>query len=172
VTKIYTKFGDDGETHLLGGAVVAKTDVMIELYGSLDELNSFLGWAIESMHASPNEQNLIPNILAIQQELFVLPVAITKSEGVAEVESFILRLENEIDTLSAKLKPLTSFVIPGGSEVASRLHIVRCVCRRAERVIFHLLKKDSNSKNIKICAQYLNRLSDFLYVMARSSVAK
>ncbi len=168
MTKIYTKFGDEGKTHLPKGAIIPKTDIIIEFYGALDELNSFLGWAAVEARSCIDAENVVSSLLSIQRELFILPVVVVQNERIMEVEGFISRLEKEIDNLSAKLEPINEFVIPGSNEASARLHIVRCVCRQAERLAFKLSEKMTDSKGIKVCARYLNRLSDLFYVLARS----
>ena len=164
--KIYTRTGDRGDTSLFGGQRVPKDAFRIEAYGTVDELNSVLG-----IVRADNAQGDIDRLLAgIQQQLFVLGAdlatprsvdaknlrRITSSDGEA--------LEREIDALETVLQPLRNFILPGGSPVAARLHFARTVCRRAERHVVRLARSDDIGNDAII---YLNRLSDFLFVLAR-----
>jgi cob(I)alamin adenosyltransferase len=156
--KIYTKTGDAGETSLFGGARVPKSDARIEAYGTIDELNSFLGVARASWPASPLDEELG----RIQSDLFDLGAHLAapgsnrfwgvRAERVAELES-------AIDGMESKLPPLRNFILPGGCAAAANLHVARTVCRRAERLVVTLHDDAS--------IVYLNRLSDFLFVAAR-----
>lgn len=166
--KIYTKVGDGGETSLFGGKIVSKDILRVECYGTIDELNSFLGLAItEIKNVQVNEL-----IQVIQNNLFVLGGELaTPSEAVAEHKNFtqinnndILFLESKIDYFENKLPPLKQFILPGGSKSASLLHVARSVCRRSERLVVSLTKNGEINKFIVI---YLNRLSDLLFVLAR-----
>lgn len=153
--KIYTRTGDQGETSLFGGRRVAKNDARIEAYGTVDELNSFLG-AIA-----------LDDIPAIQSDLFEIGAHLA-SPGTSRFpgvdQSRIEHLERSIDAMERELAPLTSFILPGGSPAAAQLHIARTVCRRAERRVV-ALEDDSSATQSTIA--YLNRLSDWLFVAAR-----
>jgi cob(I)alamin adenosyltransferase len=152
LTRIYTRGGDAGETSLGDGSRVPKTDARVVAMGDVDELNSVLGWADSGLDR-------------IQNELFDLgaDLAVPAGEGLRIEQSYIDRLEAEIDEANAALEPLKSFVLPGGTESASRLFLARAVCRRAERSV--LAVEGANP----LAAVYLNRLSDLLFVLARAA---
>lgn len=154
--KIYTRTGDHGETSLFGGKRVAKNDTRIEAYGTVDELNSFLG-SITGFDEIP----------AIQSDLFEIGAHLA-SPGTSRFpgvdESRITALEQSIDAMERELAPLTSFILPGGSAAAAQIHIARTVCRRAERRVV-ALEDDTPATQSTIA--YLNRLSDWLFVAAR-----
>ncbi|MBI5051628.1 cob(I)yrinic acid a,c-diamide adenosyltransferase [Candidatus Micrarchaeota archaeon] len=159
---IYTKFGDRGQTSLLGGKTVDKDDPRVEAYGSVDELNAILGVVLSSKEGS----EIAALILEIQNDLFVIgselasaekPSVRLKSTRVGELELAI----NEIEEL---VPPLRNFILPGGTEAASLLHLARTVCRRAERKVISLNKISPVNPDIIV---YLNRLSDLLFMLAR-----
>lgn len=164
--KIYTKTGDKGDTSLFGGQRVPKDALRIEAYGTVDELNSVLG-IVRSDGPVPELDRVLGTI---QDQLFVLgaDLASPRSKekkgvqriGAKETES----LEGEIDQFEAVLKPLKSFILPGGSPVAARIHLARTVCRRAERTVVRLSRNEDIGDE---CMIYLNRLSDLLFVLAR-----
>lgn len=162
--KIYTRGGDQGETSLLGGGRVRKNHERIEAYGTVDELNSFIGVARASWPQSPIDDELH----RVQSDLFDIgarlaaPTASDRFPGVdvARIEE----LEHAIDDMEAQLEPLRSFVLPGGSQAAGSLHVARTIARRAERLIV-ALHEPADLTNLTI--QYLNRLSDYLFVAAR-----
>ena len=166
--KIYTKTGDKGKTSLFGGQRVDKDDLRVECYGTVDELNSILGLVIVEI-TDHEVQELIQNI---QNDLFTLggelatPVekkSVLKSSSEVNTNQ-INFLEEKIDLFEEKLQPLKQFILPGGSKSAALLHIARSVSRRSERLAVKLSKRDVINENIII---YLNRLSDFLFVLAR-----
>lgn len=168
LNKIYTKTGDKGETALGDGSRVAKTSSRVEAYGTVDELNSIVGIAVFHAEGKIREQ-----LQTIQNDLFDLGadlcVPVTKDvkaeyPPLRMVKTQIERLESEIDQVNKDLSPLRSFVLPGGTLLASYLHQCRTVARRAERLTVGLSKQESiNPDTIK----YLNRLSDWFFVMAR-----
>ena len=168
LNKIYTKTGDRGETALGDGTRVLKTSLRVDSYGNVDELNSVLGLAHHHSRSPLKDM-----IMAIQNDLFDLGADLCVPEVQGQesdhpplrvVEDQVLRLENEIDRANRKLEPLRSFILPGGSLLASCLHQCRTVCRRAERQVVAL----SNEATVNpLAIQYLNRLSDWLFVMAR-----
>jgi len=164
--KIYTRKGDRGETSLFGGTRVTKDSLRIEAYGSVDELNSVLG-VVRSLNP-PDEIDRI--LQSVQDDLFVLGADLAtprrkKRNDIVRVQpSNIDRLEKAIDHLETSLQPLTSFILPGGSQAAAQLHVARTVCRRAERLVVRLSKKE---KIGEMPVMYLNRLSDLLFVLAR-----
>ena len=166
--KIYTKTGDQGETGLFAGPRVLKNHPRIEAFGSVDELNSMLG----VIRVEPLPDDVDTLVGRIQNELFALgaelatPEPALQNHPIIEVEH-IKALESEIDRLEAGLLPLKEFILPGGSRAAALLHLARAICRRSERRVVHLRHTDSHaiSDNMVI---YLNRLSDLLFVLARS----
>jgi cob(I)alamin adenosyltransferase len=161
--KIYTRTGDSGETSLFGGGRVAKDDPRIEAYGTIDELNSFLGLARSSWPSSPIDAQL----QNVQSDLFDIGAFLaspnTDRFGSVKAER-IEELERAIDALEADLQPLTSFIVPGGSAAAAQLHVARTVCRRGERKVTAL---NDSSPEMRTTIAYLNRLSDYLFVAAR-----
>ena len=164
--KIYTRTGDDGSTGLIGGRRVRKSELRIECYGTVDELNASLGLA--AVVAPPA---LAARLRAAQNDLFVLGSHLAvPTEGKPPVslpaldESIPARLESEIDVAEAELSPLRSFILPGGGEAAARLHLCRTICRRAERLVV-LLAAEQPVPSVVV--RYLNRLSDWLFVQAR-----
>ncbi len=165
--KIYTKTGDSGETGLFGGTRVSKASLRVSAYGAVDELNSSLGWA----RAAAEEPEILSLLHEIQTELFELGSELAstaerkKKGGVPSIdEAQVVTLERAIDRWEAELSPLRSFVLPGGSELAARFHVARCVCRRAERALVLLGTQETLRGEL---LRYLNRLSDLLFVLAR-----
>ena len=165
--KIYTQFGDKGKTRLIGGDVVDKDHLRIEVYGTLDELNSQVGWTQcvintpvvnEILIRIQNDLFRISSILAAPDEKSVRSLGF--SVGAEDIDF----LEKSIDRMDEELPPLKNFILPGGSEPASRLHIARTVCRRAERHLARLMHETDVMPDILI---YLNRLSDLFFVAAR-----
>ena len=168
--KIYTRTGDKGDTSLFGGKRVSKDALRIETYGSVDELNSVLG-VVRSL----KPQKELDDVLGqLQDQLFVLgadlatPRNAKKSKAAKKIprieSSHSNQLERQIDAWERQLAPLRSFILPGGSPVAAQLHVARAVCRRAERLVVRLGKKETIGAEP---VRYLNRLSDLLFVMAR-----
>jgi cob(I)alamin adenosyltransferase len=164
--KIYTKKGDKGETSLLGGSKVKKDNIRLEAYGTVDELNAFIGH-IHDQEISENHKTIL---LKIQNQLFNLGSILSfdgkKSQiNLPEItKRNIQMLETEIDKMEEKLAPLKDFILPSGHAISSLCHIARTVCRRAERRVVELQAKEKISSN---CLEYLNRLSDYLFVLAR-----
>lgn len=164
--KIYTKTGDGGDTSLFGGQRVPKDALRIEAYGTVDELNSMLG--IVRSDGAPKELDEI--LEAIQHDLFDLgaDLATPRPTAKASVKRItgkdVQTLEKFIDLVDPNLKPLRSFILPGGSSIAGRLHFARTVCRRAERVCVRLSRNEDIGDDVTV---YLNRLSDLLFVLAR-----
>ncbi|MDB5035760.1 MAG: ATP:cob(I)alamin adenosyltransferase [Chlorobi bacterium] len=167
--KIYTKTGDDGTTGLFGGRRVAKDSVRIESYGTVDELNSLVGVA-RAAGLTPEHDGLLATV---QEHLFILGADLATPQGamknyslprvtVAEIEC----LERAIDALEAGLPPLKNFILPGGSPAGAALHLARTVCRRGERSVVMLIHEEPEVGVMPM--QYLNRLSDFLFVLARA----
>ncbi len=170
LTKIYTRGGDSGETSLGDGARRPKDDIRIAAYGTVDEANAVIG--IARLHVSGAEADMLARI---QDDLFDLGADLCVPEQGRKGESAgyealrisakqVKRLEDEIDAMNAHLKPLESFILPGGSAAAAHLHLARTVARRAERLMVRLARTEPvNPEAIK----YINRLSDHLFVMAR-----
>ncbi|MBI3260958.1 cob(I)yrinic acid a,c-diamide adenosyltransferase [Candidatus Berkelbacteria bacterium] len=159
---IYTRTGDAGLTGLLGGSRVPKDDSRIEVVGSLDELNAIIGVA-----AAQPVPKLVVGVLAKTQHLLFeigAELADPKPKKPSVTAAHVEELEHVIDELDAQLPTLDNFIIPGGSEMGSRLHLTRAVCRRAERAIITLSRKAPVNPEIM---RYLNRLGDALFVMAR-----
>jgi cob(I)alamin adenosyltransferase len=167
--KIYTKTGDDGTTGLFGGQRVGKSDPRIECTGTIDELNAAIGLA-----AVAAGEPLLGFLRQVQNDLFVLGSHLAtpseqqnKSLPLLE-DAIVHRLEMQIDSSEANLAPLRNFILPGGTETAARLHQARTICRRAER----LLVQFSNDRPVPATMlTYMNRLSDWLFVQARSANA-
>lgn len=169
LSRIYTKTGDQGQTRLGDNSQVPKTDLRIEAYGTVDELNAVLGLARTSAGTAQSEV-----LQLVQNDLFDLgadlcqPLSKVEEEGaVLRLQAAqVMRLEAEIDRINADLEPLRSFVLPGGATTAAWLHLGRTVCRRAERCVWALAQRDSLNEQTLI---YLNRLSDLLFVMGRAA---
>ena len=163
ITKVITKKGDKGMTSLGEGSNVSKSDLRIETLGDLDELNAVLGVAIISCE----DNNVHKELTDIQNDLLNLggEVAVPNIGNILIKEDRINILENKTETLNKTLPPLKDFILPGGDELSSRLHVARAVCRRAERSVVRLAESDDGDLR---WIRYLNRLSDFLFVLARS----
>src|SRR5271166_2283582 len=165
--KIYTKTGDDGITGLLGNRRVPKDDIRIEAYGTVDELNAVLGL----IHAQEADSATFARVSELQNELFVVGSALADPDPKGTYHDAIRpehvqRLERLIDELVSELPPLTSFILPGGSPAAAKLHLARTVCRRAERLVVRLAHQPEAAVPSTLIV-YLNRLSDLFFVMAR-----
>ncbi len=164
--KIYTKTGDQGTTSLIGGVKVSKNNERIHAYGTVDELNSYLGIVRDAaMNSNINEAlNIIQNLLFnIGSHLAAHPVK-NKMKLPEINEAHVQFLEQQIDAMNEQLPVLTNFILPGGHLAASYCHVARCVCRRAERLVVAL---DEHEHIEPIIVKYLNRLSDYLFVLAR-----
>lgn len=164
--KVYTKKGDSGTTQLIGGTRVPKSSLRIEAYGTVDEVNSYIG-LIRDQSVDPIHRE---QMIEIQDRLFTLgSLLATSPEGtkmkLPELEEIdIKNLEDWIDQMDAVLPPMKSFVLPGGHTTVSFCHIARCVCRRAERICVDLNAQDNVDP---IILTYLNRLSDYLFMLSR-----
>jgi cob(I)alamin adenosyltransferase len=171
--KVYTKTGDKGTTALFGGTRVPKDHIRIESYGTVDELNSYIG-LIRDQEINAHYKDILIEIqdrlftvgaiLATPPEKEVMKNGELRLQKLGIIESDIELLENEIDTMEDSLPQMTHFVLPGGHTTVSYCHIARCVCRRAERLSVHL---SHNEPIAPIAIKYLNRLSDYLFVLAR-----
>ena len=168
LNRIYTKTGDQGETHLAGGQRVSKDSLRIECYGTIDELNAFTGMA--GVSAAESVPGLALVLHRIQHELFNLgSILATRPEDVHPkqariTEAEVRQLEIEIDRMNEELEPLRSFVLPGGSRLNTELHACRTICRRAERIAVSLAREEQVPPE---AIQYLNRLSDAFFVWSR-----
>ncbi len=164
--KIYTKTGDKGYTSLIGGVRVPKYHLRIESYGTVDELNSYIGLIREQ----DISDNFKADLKEIQDRLFTIGSSLASDPDKSKMKipdlhlSDIERLEKAIDDINLELPELRHFVLPGGGIPASFCHIARCVCRRAERLTVHLSQESFVDETVII---YLNRLSDYLFVLAR-----
>lgn len=164
--KIYTKTGDDGTTGLQGGRRISKSDLRILAYGAIDEVNSCLGIVL-SYELDDDIKRLLTKI---QNELFIAGSDLSDpnldNEKNRITESMVTNLENEIDRLEKDLAPLVNFILPGGDQIASYLHLARTISRRAETQVIALATKEKLNPS---CQKYLNRLSDLLFVLARTA---
>jgi cob(I)alamin adenosyltransferase len=169
LNRIYTRTGDDGTTALGSGERRPKYDLRIAAYGTVDETNAVIG--VVRLHLA-EARELDAMLGLIQNDLFDLgaDLAVPQREGKAErlrvLTSQVERLEHDIDTLNARLSPLTSFVLPGGTPAAAYLHLARTICRRAERIIVELAALPNEPVG-DAAIHYMNRLSDFLFVASR-----
>lgn len=164
---IYTKTGDKGKTSLVGGKRVEKTHIRLDAYGTVDELNSFIGLLV----CEVKDVELKDFLLFIQNKLFVVGSYLaTETDALNSKASLIIEdsdieaIENMMDKLDSQLPKLTKFILPGGSESAARAHICRTVCRRAERKTYNVANEFDIENNILV---FLNRLSDFFFLTAR-----
>ena len=166
--KIYTKTGDKGGTSLIGGVRVPKNHIRIESYGTVDELNSFIGMVNDMC----NNTKISESLREIQDRLFTIGSALATDPG-KEVkmklpdlhDNDVTWLEQRIDEMNEVLPEMRSFILPGGNLAASTCHVARCVCRRAERICVSM--QEHNEFIPPLIIQYLNRLSDYLFVLAR-----
>ena len=167
-SKIYTKTGDDGTTSLIGGTKVSKGDWRIEAYGTVDELNAYVGLLID--YSVDNKSTYI--LKNVQNRLFIIGSALA-CDPAKEVklwlpdlqESHIIELEHAIDEMNDALPEMKHFILPGGHKTISVAHVARTVCRRAERASVRVLSEESKSQTLIL--KYLNRLSDYLFVLSR-----
>lgn len=155
--KIYTKTGDDGTTSLFGGKRLAKSDPLVTAYGTVDELTSFIGLLIEKVFSSDKQF-----LTGVQNDLYVIMSLLSGSPVENNLlEQKIKKIEERIDEMEKKLPRLTLFILPQGSESSAFAHVTRTICRRAEREVV-------KANCLSIIIRYLNRLSDFFFVLARS----
>ena len=176
LNRIYTRTGDSGQTGLVGGQRVPKDDLRIDCYGTVDELNAFIGLARATAEESAGRAQWVstfPSILKrVQHELFNLgSILATLPEDVHPkqprvTDGEVAQLEREIDSANEQLKPLRSFVLPGGNRLDAELHVARTVCRRAERLLVRLAREQAVPPE---ALRYLNRLSDALFVWSRAA---
>ena len=166
--KLYTRTGDDGTTGLIGGRRVGKDEMRLDAYGTVDELNATLGLVAAA------DPNWAGRIAPVQADLFVVGSHLAAPEGPTGNVSLpplpddaTARLERDIDAADETLPPLTSFILPGGGETSARLHLARCIARRAERLAVALSRHDPEHPAPPAVLAYLNRLSDWLFAHAR-----
>jgi cob(I)alamin adenosyltransferase len=166
--KIYTKTGDLGKTYLIGGTKVPKSHIRIDAYGTVDELNSYIGLVSDYS----NDEHSRITLKEIQDRLFTIGSSLacdTEKEPKMKIpdlkESDIIYLEKEIDAMNKVLPPMKSFILPGGHIAVSTAHVARCVCRRAERCTVNMQEHEQFVEPLVI--KYLNRLSDYLFVLSR-----
>lgn len=163
---IYTKFGDKGKTSLYGGKTVSKDNLRVDAYGTIDELNSFLGIIISEL----KQKNIKNNLILIQKDLFEIGTSLaTPSKKInTDLSKYLIKrvqeFEKEIDFLSKNLPELTNFILPGGGKTGSKIHFARTLVRRAERKIVSLSKEENVNEEILV---FINRLSDLLFMYAR-----
>ena len=167
--KIYTKTGDKGYTSLIGGTRVPKYALRIEAYGTVDELNSYIG-LIRDQNIPESDKSVLKEI---QDRLFTIGSVLASDPEKSKMkipdlhDEDIIVLENEMDKMNEFLPTLKHFVLPGGNQIASFCHIARCICRRAERNTVHLAEDSPMDENVLI---YLNRLSDYLFTLSRKVI--
>lgn len=166
--KIYTKTGDKGTTSLIGGTKVSKAHLRIEAYGTVDELNSYIGLCRDLL----TDETSRATLLETQDRLFTIGSSLAcdpEKEPKLRIpdlkETDITLLENEIDRMNEVIPPMKSFILPGGHPAVSHLHVARCICRRAERCCVRLQAESEEVEAIVL--KYINRLSDYLFVLAR-----
>jgi len=165
--KIYTKFGDSGETALYGGTRLGKDEPRIEAIGTVDELNAYIGYAqtlVEDVDLSELMTRVQNHLFDVGADL-ATPATHTKAAEFRIPADFTTKMETAIDKLSAELPPLTNFILPGGCTAGATLHIARVVCRRSERCVVRLAREAEVNPEI---IRSLNRLSDLLFVLART----
>ena len=178
IDKVYTRGGDLGETSLISGARVAKCDDRIECYGTVDELNACLGLVRTSLADSRAHAFLLPIIHRVQNELFNLGAQLAAGDPERKLrlptiaQIHIDGLERDIDAVNDDLPALTSFVLPGGGWASSYFHLARTVCRRAERIAVAVARGPLSGEIDPLAIQYLNRLSDALFVWGRWAALK
>ena len=171
--KIYTKTGDLGKTSLIGGTKVPKSNIRIEAYGTVDELNSFIGLTADQLtheHSKIILKEIQDRLFTIGSSLACDPDKESKLKIPDLKETDIILLEKEIDTMNEELEDMKSFILPGGHVVISTAHVTRCVCRRTERICVNMQENDLFVDPLVI--KYLNRLSDYLFVLARFAAKK
>jgi cob(I)alamin adenosyltransferase len=166
--KIYTKTGDKGTTSLIGGTKISKAHIRIETYGTVDELNSWIGLVNDQLkhkHSNKILKEIQDRLFTIGSSLACDPEKETKMKIPDLHETDVELLEKEIDRMNEKMPPMKSFILPGGHMAVSSAHVARCVCRRCERLCVSL--QEQNMFVDPLVIKYLNRLSDYLFVLAR-----
>lgn len=174
LNKIYTRTGDDGSTALGSGERLPKYAPRVAAYGTVDETNAAIGMARIHLSEQDRQRGLERTLVAIQNDLFDLgadlcvPDRDPNRTALRVTDAQVKRLEDEIDALNARLAPLRSFVLPGGTPAAAALHVARTICRRAERLIVELASNPDEPVDAPVI-RYMNRLSDFLFVASRAA---
>lgn len=173
--KVYTKSGDKGFTSLIGGERVSKTDIRVEAYGTVDELIAYIALLGDKLSADDVFENSVAQLRMIESELMTVSAMLAIGQGGEDKVKAISdesteRLEQEIDAMQATLPQITKFTIPGGDERLSLCHICRTVCRRAERASIRATHEHNNISTQSVT--YLNRLSDYLYLLGRTITLK
>lgn len=174
---VYTKTGDRGTTSLIGGTRISKADLRIDTYGTSDELNSYIGWLRAKIQIEDDDEfRHIDNVLRrVQNKLFNLGgyLALDQSkyppsDATSVAPEEVALLEQEIDSIESSLEPVHSFILPGGSETISICHVCRTVTRRLERLMVALFETENMHSDLDVvCLQYVNRLSDYLFVLSK-----
>lgn len=169
---VYTKTGDKGKTSLVGGMRVSKTHIRLESYGTVDELNSFIGW----LNCAISDEETTVFLSFVQHKLFTVGSYLaTETEQISPkaasiiTDEDIVRIEQQIDRIDSQLPKLNRFVLPGGNESASRAHICRTITRRAERLVYRVSEEYPVADSVLV---FLNRLSDYFFVLARKESNK
>ena len=168
INRVYTKYGDSGSTSLVGGKKVRKNSSRVCAFGEIDELNVAIGSCLSD--GNINSLKVNKSIIKIQNDLFNLgnmlatPTEYVNDKSPKVSQASVVYLENQIDLYNKSLKPLSSFVLPGGSNLSIKFHTARVLCRRSERFVVSILKEESIDL---IVVKYLNRLSDLLFVLSR-----
>lgn len=173
--KIYTRTGDQGKTSLIGGTRVSKGHLRLETYGTIDELNSSIGVVLATMDQPEPYLSLKPFLERVQSDLFDIGSHLACEDANLRAklplihEAHVAELEAKMDAFSASLPALKNFILPGGCPAAAHAHVARCVCRRAERLCVALSESLTDGSDVEpLIIRYLNRLSDFLFVLART----
>jgi len=168
INRVYTKYGDSGSTSLVGGKKVRKNSSRVCAFGEIDELNVAIGSCLSD--GNINSLKVNKSIIKIQNDLFNLgnmlatPTEYVNDKSPKVSQESVIYLENQIDLYNKSLKPLSSFILPGGSDLSIKFHTARVLCRRSERFVVSILKEESIDL---IVVKYLNRLSDLLFVLSR-----
>lgn len=169
LSKIYTRTGDDGTTGMADGSRVSKADLRFDAMGKIDLLNSQIGllrgYLTQNSHAKPNHAQFDAKLSRLQHQLFNLGGELAMPEYRGILAGYVTELENQIDEWNTHLPPLKDFILPAGTIVTSQVHIARCYCRDAERLLVALNSRDYNVSPLSL--QFINRLSDWLFVLAR-----
>lgn len=173
--KVYTRTGDQGKTSLIGGTRVSKSHLRLETYGTIDELNSVIGVVIATMQSPEPLLSLRPFLERVQSDLFDIGSHLACEDAGLRAklplihEDHIVELERKMDEFSTSLPALKNFILPGGCVAAAHAHVARTVCRRAERACVALSESLTDGHDVEpLITRYLNRLSDYLFVLARS----
>ncbi len=173
---IYTRTGDDGTTALFGGKRVLKCEELVDVYGSIDELNSWMGLVVSKVESpfgkAQDKQKLKVFLEQVQGDLFTIGSTLAGWEEIAQgraLKNWVVEMEKQIDEWEKELPPLNNFILPGGCELASHIHVARAICRRVERQMVGYFKGPAfEAHQGRALVMYLNRLSDLLFTLART----